>query len=106
LNVQEPIINTEDMSERDIAKVRSMIQDEEISYEPPTLDLLTQQNEHVINVDDEELKENARLLQEKLRTFKIEINDLQVTPGPVVTQYEFVPAAGSKRNSNHCPCAW
>jgi S-DNA-T family DNA segregation ATPase FtsK/SpoIIIE len=96
LNVQEPIINTEDMSERDIAKVRSMIQDEEISYEPPTLDLLTQQNEHVINVDDEELKENARLLQEKLRTFKIEINDLQVTPGPVVTQYEFVPAAGIK----------
>ncbi|MCE2756164.1 MAG: DNA translocase FtsK 4TM domain-containing protein, partial [Ignavibacteriae bacterium] len=56
LNVQEPIINTEDMSERDIAKVRSMIHDEEISYEPPTLDLLTQQNEHVINVDDEELK--------------------------------------------------
>jgi S-DNA-T family DNA segregation ATPase FtsK/SpoIIIE len=96
LNVQEPIINTEDMSERDIAKVRSMMQDEEISYEPPTLDLLTQQHEHVINVDDEELKENARLLQEKLRTFKIEINDLQVTPGPVVTQYEFVPAAGIK----------
>ncbi|MEY5131373.1 MAG: hypothetical protein RL734_1440 [Bacteroidota bacterium] len=96
LNVQEPIINTEDMSEKDIAKVRSMMQDEEISYEPPTLDLLTQQHEHVINVDDEELKENARLLQEKLRTFKIEINDLQVTPGPVVTQYEFVPAAGIK----------
>ncbi|MFZ9976857.1 MAG: DNA translocase FtsK [Candidatus Kapaibacteriota bacterium] len=96
LNVQEPIINTEDMTERDIAKVRSMLHDEEISYEPPTLDLLTQQHEHVINVDDEELKENARLLQEKLRTFKIEINDLQVTPGPVVTQYEFVPAAGIK----------
>ena len=96
LNVQEPIFNTEDMSERDIEKVRSLMQDEEISYEPPTLDLLTQQHEYVINVDDEELKENARLLQEKLRTFKIEINDLQVTPGPVVTQYEFVPAAGIK----------
>ena len=96
LNVQEPVINTEDMSERDIAKARSMMQDEDISYEAPTLDLLTQQHESVINVDDEELKENARLLQEKLRTFKIEINDLQVTPGPVVTQYEFVPAAGIK----------
>ncbi len=96
LNVQEPIINTEDMSDRDIAKVRSMMQDEEINYEPPTLELLTQQHENVINVDDDELKENARLLQEKLRTFKIEINDLQVTPGPVVTQYEFVPAAGIK----------
>lgn len=96
LNVQDPIVNTEDMSEREIAKAQSMIHDEEIKYDAPTLDLLTQQHEHVIKVDDEELKENARLLQEKLRTFKIEINDLQVTPGPVVTQYEFVPAAGIK----------
>ena len=96
LNVQDPIVNTEDMSEKEIAKVQSMIHDEEIDYDAPTLDLLTQQHEHVIKVDDEELKENARLLQEKLRTFKIEINDLQVTPGPVVTQYEFVPAAGIK----------
>lgn len=96
LNVQDPVINTEDMSERDIAKARSMMQDVEITYHAPTLDLLTQQHDSVIHVDDEELKENARLLQEKLRTFKIEINDLQVTPGPVVTQYEFVPAAGIK----------
>ncbi|MGA1277461.1 MAG: DNA translocase FtsK 4TM domain-containing protein [Candidatus Kapaibacteriota bacterium] len=96
LNVQDPILNTEDMSEREIARAQSMIQDEEIDYDAPTLELLTQQHEHVIKVDDDELKENARLLQEKLRTFKIEINDLQVTPGPVVTQYEFVPAAGIK----------
>jgi S-DNA-T family DNA segregation ATPase FtsK/SpoIIIE len=73
-----------------------MIQDENIKYSPPTLDLLQKQNEHVIKVDDAELKENARLLQEKLLTFKITIQDLTVTPGPVVTQYEFVPAAGIK----------
>ena len=96
VNVQDPIANTEDMTDREIAKAQSLIQDEEIEYDAPILDLLTQQHEHVIKVDDEELKENARLLQEKLRTFKIEINDLQVTPGPVVTQYEFVPAAGIK----------
>jgi hypothetical protein len=35
-------------------------------------------------------------LQEKLETFKIYIENLTVTPGPVVTQYEFVPAPGIK----------
>ena len=35
-------------------------------------------------------------MQEKLETFKIFIENLNVTPGPVVTQYEFVPAEGIK----------
>jgi S-DNA-T family DNA segregation ATPase FtsK/SpoIIIE len=70
--------------------------DEEIEYVGPTLSLLSEQHEQNIMVDDAELKENARLLQEKLETFKISIENLTVTPGPVVTQYEFVPAAGIK----------
>lgn len=70
--------------------------DEEIDYKPPTLDSLSQINENVQPVDKEELKRNARTLQEKLETFKIYIENLEVTPGPVVTQYEFVPAPGIK----------
>lgn len=70
--------------------------DEEIEYIGPNLSLLSEQHEQNITVDDKELKENARLLQEKLETFKINIENLTVTPGPVVTQYEFVPAAGIK----------
>ncbi len=70
--------------------------DEEIEYIGPNLSLLSEQHEQNITVDDEELKENGRLLQEKLETFKISIEDLTLTPGPVVTQYEFVPAAGIK----------
>ncbi len=69
--------------------------DEHLSYLPPTLDLLVPQ-EDADEVNEFELRENARLLTEKLRTFKIEIENLTVTPGPVVTQYEFVPAAGIK----------
>lgn len=69
--------------------------DEKINYNSPTLDLLTEVTEEV-KVDEEELKENARILQEKLETFKIYIENLSITPGPVVTQYEFVPAAGIK----------
>ena len=68
---------------------------EEIRYEPPTLELLVPQ-EISDDVSEEELQNNARVLQEKLKTFRIEIENLQVTPGPVVTQYEFVPASGVK----------
>lgn len=68
---------------------------EEIQYEPPTLDLLVPQ-EISDSVSEEELQNNARILQEKLRTFRIEIENLQVTPGPVVTQYEFSLAPGVK----------
>jgi DNA segregation ATPase FtsK/SpoIIIE, S-DNA-T family len=72
--------------------------DEDVDYTPPTLDLLIEQE--LVDEDDAvneaELRENARLLTEKLRTFRIEIENLTVTPGPVVTQYEFVPAAGIK----------
>lgn len=75
--------------------VRPSLYDESILYTPPSLDLLTHsKEEHIIN--EEELKTNARLLQEKLETFKIKIENVTVIPGPVITQYEFVPAAGVK----------
>lgn len=83
---EKPILNT---------PLGLSIHDEEIIYEPPTLHLLDLRGEE-LKVDDNELKMNARILQEKLETFKIYIEDLKVTPGPVVTQYEFVPAAGIK----------
>lgn len=71
------------------------IYDEEIDYKPPTFDLLINDNDEY-QIDENELKQNAKVLQEKLETFKIYIENLSVTPGPVVTQYEFVPAAGIK----------
>jgi len=71
------------------------IYDESINYQPPPLSLLKVQ-ERDNEIDEEELKMNARILQEKLETFKIFIENLAVTPGPVVTQYEFIPAAGIK----------
>ncbi len=70
--------------------------DKELDYIPPGLDLLADPPKENNEVDEAELAMNARLLQEKLGTFKITIENLEVTPGPVVTQYEFVPAAGIK----------
>jgi S-DNA-T family DNA segregation ATPase FtsK/SpoIIIE len=64
-------------------------------YVPPSPELLLPDTD-APEISEEELRQNARLLQEKLETFRIGIENLTVTPGPVVTQYEFVPAAGVK----------
>lgn len=64
-------------------------------YRLPSPELLAPAEE-IVELDEEELQRNARLLQEKLETFRIGIENVTVTPGPVVTQYEFVPAAGVK----------
>ncbi len=71
------------------------ILDEKINYTPPHLGLLGTFEDETF-IDEDELKQNAQILQDKLETFKIVIENLAVTPGPVVTQYEFVPAAGIK----------
>jgi S-DNA-T family DNA segregation ATPase FtsK/SpoIIIE len=75
--------------------ISTAIHDEEINFVTPGIDLLN--NEVIVsNVSEDELRMNAQILQEKLETFKIYIENLTVTPGPVVTQYEFVPAPGIK----------
>ncbi len=47
-------------------------------------------------VDERELMESARLLEEKCREFSVEGAVVQIHPGPVVTTFEFKPDAGVK----------
>ncbi|HVC20864.1 MAG TPA: DNA translocase FtsK [Vicinamibacterales bacterium] len=47
-------------------------------------------------IDERELMEGARLLEEKCREFAVEGHVVQIHPGPVVTTYEFKPDAGVK----------
>jgi S-DNA-T family DNA segregation ATPase FtsK/SpoIIIE len=82
-------------AESDLNPLSTSIHDEKIKYKVPALDLLDEEEE-IAKVNDDELKMNAKILQEKLETFKIFIQNLSVTPGPVVTMYEFVPAPGIK----------
>ncbi len=70
--------------------------EEKIKFSPPTLDLLAEPTKEEIEVSEDELKQNAELLKDKLALFDIEIKDISVTPGPVVTLYELVPAPGVK----------
>lgn len=87
--------NSEEGKNQQFTPISTLTLDEKINYTPPPIDLLID-DESKFQINEEELKQNARLLQEKLETFKIYIENLTVTPGPVVTQYEFVPAPGIK----------
>jgi hypothetical protein len=47
-------------------------------------------------IDERDLMDAARLLEEKCREFLVEGTVVQIHPGPVVTTYEFKPDAGVK----------
>jgi S-DNA-T family DNA segregation ATPase FtsK/SpoIIIE len=65
------------------------------AYVPPPLALLdAPRGEH--KVDERELMDGARLLEEKCREFAVEGAVVQIHPGPVVTTYELKPDAGVK----------
>jgi S-DNA-T family DNA segregation ATPase FtsK/SpoIIIE len=49
-------------------------------------------------IDERELMDAARQLEEKCREFAVEGQVAQIHPGPVVTTYEFKPEAGIKYN--------
>ena len=67
-------------------------------YELPSLALLSepQPRRDEASFSDESLEENARMLESVLSDFGVKGRIVAVRPGPVVTLYEFEPAAGVK----------
>ncbi len=67
-------------------------------YELPPLGLLSEPVQRVDQAafSDESLEENARMLESVLSDFGVKGRIVAVRPGPVVTLYEFEPAAGVK----------
>ena len=70
----------------------------ETTYQLPPLNLLkTSNNINVLSVEnDQQLQDNARQLMGVLEEFGVKGQITKVRPGPVVTLYELVPAAGVK----------
>jgi S-DNA-T family DNA segregation ATPase FtsK/SpoIIIE len=70
------------------------------AYRFPPLDLLDDPPHSRPSVPEQELSETAKVLQETLSTFGVEIEGdrIEIYPGPVITRYEFKPAAGIKVN--------
>lgn len=69
--------------------------EEEIDYIIPSVELLDAPRQ-ADAIPEDELKANAELVRSKLANFGVDIESVGVTPGPVITQYELVPADGVK----------
>ncbi|MBI1330718.1 MAG: cell division protein FtsK [Alphaproteobacteria bacterium] len=67
-------------------------------YQLPALGLLAEpiHNPDQAQLSDDALEENARMLEAILNDFAVKGRIVAVRPGPVVTLYEFEPAAGVK----------
>lgn len=91
-----PVAETEKKIDHDKDAALPDQWNEKINYKKPGLDLLEPNPKENIKVAEEELTRNAELLKEKLKLFDIAIEDISVTPGPVVTLYEIVPSPGVK----------
>ena len=65
------------------------------SWKLPSTTLLHRPDERN-EFDEDELKEQARMLVEKCSEFAVNGQITQINPGPVVTTYEFKPEAGIK----------
>lgn len=65
-------------------------------FELPSLGILTKPQQRGGTVDEESLKQNAKMLEGVLQEFGVRGVIDQIRPGPVVTLYELVPAPGVK----------
>jgi S-DNA-T family DNA segregation ATPase FtsK/SpoIIIE len=66
------------------------------SFTPPSITILTGEAAAAAPIDREGLTATAEKLRQKLASFGIQGQVTQIRPGPVVTMFEFLPAAGVK----------
>ncbi|MDO8730574.1 MAG: DNA translocase FtsK [Candidatus Omnitrophota bacterium] len=67
-----------------------------LPYQLPSLDLLNVAAPAVAGQSREQLEANAKVLEETLRDFGLEVRVAEVEMGPVITRYEIEPAPGVK----------
>jgi S-DNA-T family DNA segregation ATPase FtsK/SpoIIIE len=67
-------------------------------YHLPSLDLLEEPEERPTSINDESLNMQSKLLEKKLEDFGVRGEVVAVTPGPVITTFEYSPAPGIKIN--------
>ncbi|MBT4878445.1 MAG: DNA translocase FtsK [Alphaproteobacteria bacterium] len=79
-----------------IDKTSTPRQKKSTNYMIPSLDLLKDPKKYKNNISKEHLQNRAKQLREILADFGVNGKMLDVKPGPVVTLYEFEPAAGVK----------
>ncbi|TSC58117.1 MAG: DNA segregation ATPase FtsK/SpoIIIE, S-DNA-T family [Candidatus Peregrinibacteria bacterium Greene0416_19] len=90
-NTSEKILKTK-MKKKDAIEMTDTRYEE---WTFPTFDLLDDTHSH-LQIDDEELKTQAKLIEDKLKEFEIDVTVRDARPGPTVTQFTLQPAEGVK----------
>jgi S-DNA-T family DNA segregation ATPase FtsK/SpoIIIE len=92
----EPKINRPEQSLRKEREKQSDMFAKTSSSLLPNLALLDPAPEHTGSYSKEALETLSRMLEVKLRDFNIEVQVVEVQPGPVITRFEIDPAPGIK----------
>jgi S-DNA-T family DNA segregation ATPase FtsK/SpoIIIE len=67
-------------------------------YQAPPISLLNSPGSSVSKLEKDELINNSKILEDRLKGFGVNGKIVEVHPGPVITIYEFEPAPGVKIN--------
>ena len=67
-------------------------------YQVPPFGILQDPDDPPVSSDDENLRMQSQLLEKKLEDFGVNGKVVAVLPGPVITTFEYEPAAGVKIN--------
>jgi S-DNA-T family DNA segregation ATPase FtsK/SpoIIIE len=67
-------------------------------YQAPPFNMLEDPDDPPVSSDNENLRMQSQLLEKKLEDFAVHGKVVAVSPGPVITTYEYKPAAGVKIN--------
>ena len=67
-------------------------------FQLPSINLLDNFKEELSSADDENLNMQSKLLEKKLDDFNVKGKVVAVSPGPVITTFEYEPAPGVKIN--------
>ena len=68
-------------------------------YVFPPVDMLAPNQNPADTERDKELRETANLLQQTLKSFRVDIEGIQYSRGPTITRYELKPAVGTRVRS-------
>ena len=96
---QKPIVEdrVEQIAERNVVKNEKR-KKKFTNFQLPSLSLLDEPEKPKVPYNKEMALDKARSIEEKLVNFGIEGKITEIKPGPVITMYEYKPAAGTKIN--------
>jgi DNA segregation ATPase FtsK/SpoIIIE, S-DNA-T family len=71
---------------------------EDSAFKLPSIDFLEDPEQRPVSVNEDNLRMLSKLLEKKLEDFGVHGQVVAVTPGPVITTFEYAPAPGIKIN--------